>query len=97
MIPKYFTNLIIAGLLLPLIGCFNTSTEPAEDEGGDDNAPIVLTEEQKEIASHIPDSDYLEIDSIHGHDAFLIEFEQMTEMINSFFEKKLGRKKLVAV
>lgn len=50
MIPKYFTNLIIAGLLLPLIGCFNTSTEPAEDEGGDDNAPIVLTEEQKEIA-----------------------------------------------
>ena len=50
MRPKYLSILIIAGTFLPLIGCFNTSSEPAEDEGVDDNAPIILTEEQKEIA-----------------------------------------------
>ena len=48
--PKYFARLIIAGLLLPQTGCFNTSTETENNEVIDENAPIVLTEEQKEIA-----------------------------------------------
>lgn len=42
--------------------------------------------EQKEIASFIPNAEYFEIDSIHGHDAFLIEFEQMNNAITKFLE-----------
>ena len=41
--------------------------------------------EQAFIAEHISGAKYVEIDSTYGHDGFLIEFEQMTKAIKSFF------------
>jgi len=40
--------------------------------------------EQKGITEMIPNASYSEIKSIHGHDAFLIEFEQLDNIIRNF-------------
>lgn len=46
-------------------------------------------EEQKEIAAGIPDSRLKKIDSPEGHDAFLLQFEQVNRYILEFFREVL--------
>ena len=42
--------------------------------------------EQKFIAQHIPRAEYAEIDSLYGHDGFLLEQKQLTKVIQSFYK-----------
>jgi homoserine O-acetyltransferase len=43
--------------------------------------------EQREIAAGIPGGCYREITSPHGHDAFLIEYGQLTTMVREFLQE----------
>jgi len=47
-------------------------------------------EESKFIAEHIQGAAYVEIDSLYGHDGFLIETPALTEVISQQFEEKLN-------
>ncbi len=44
--------------------------------------------EQHFLERHIPDAEYREIDSLYGHDGFLIEYKQLTQIIGSWRETK---------
>jgi homoserine O-acetyltransferase/O-succinyltransferase len=47
--------------------------------------PVV---EQQFQARHIPDAEYQEIDSLYGHDGFLIEYKQLTQVIKAWQQNK---------
>ncbi len=42
--------------------------------------------EQQALAKYIPKANYSEIDSLYGHDGFLIETQQLTEKIKHFYQ-----------
>lgn len=44
---------------------------------------LYLREECQELAEELPNGAYKEIDSPHGHDAFLIEFDQLNKILES--------------
>jgi homoserine O-acetyltransferase len=42
--------------------------------------------EQKFIADHIPGAAYASIDSLYGHDGFLLEYEKIEKLIGDFIK-----------
>ena len=46
------------------------------------------TYEQKFVAEHVKKGKYLEIDSLYGHDGFLIETEKITKLVKEFYNNQ---------
>jgi homoserine O-acetyltransferase/O-succinyltransferase len=43
--------------------------------------------EQKFLAEHIPNAEYYEIETLYGHDGFLLEFEQLNHILHNFLKQ----------
>ncbi len=54
---------------------------------GIDSDILYSAREQQDIARHIPRGVYREIKSLHGHDAFLIEYDQLNALIREFLSQ----------
>ncbi|MFZ6011004.1 MAG: homoserine O-acetyltransferase family protein [Bacteroidota bacterium] len=54
---------------------------------GIENDLLFPTSEQKFLADHLPDAKLEVMTSLYGHDGFLVEFEQLTQIIKQFFKK----------
>jgi homoserine O-acetyltransferase len=46
-------------------------------------------QEQRFIAQHVPNAQYVEIDSIFGHDGFLVEAAKIRQAIEAFYAQSL--------
>lgn len=55
---------------------------------GIDNDILFPTDDQKEIARHIPNAKYAEMHSDFGHDGFLLEWQQLQEVIGEFVGRR---------
>ena len=42
--------------------------------------------EQRFLAKYIPDAEYQEINSLYGHDGFLIEYKQLRQILGSWYK-----------
>jgi len=56
---------------------------------GIDSDLLYPKNEQIELAALIPNAEFKEIKSTHGHDAFLLEFEQINHHLKSFYNSTL--------
>jgi homoserine O-acetyltransferase len=57
---------------------------------GVDTDVLFTSEESRFISHQVPKGTYKEISSIYGHDAFLIEYEQMNYILKSFYLESNG-------
>ena len=54
-------------------------------------------ETQKQLALTHPNVTYHEINSVHGHDAFLIEYKQLAKIISGIFKPDLNQKRIMVL
>lgn len=59
---------------------------------GIDSDILFPIEEQKFLADHIPDASLRVITSRYGHDGFLVEFNQLNEILTTFYKNILSEK-----
>ena len=59
---------------------------------GIDSDHLYPVQEQKELSNLLGNASYHEIQSPYGHDAFLIEFEQMNKIIQEIRKQELSYK-----
>jgi homoserine O-acetyltransferase len=63
---------------------------------GMDSDILFPVPEQKYLASKVEKGEFAMIDSLYGHDGFLLEAEKLTKVIRTFYGKNLSKKEMVA-